>query len=291
MGSKSKIVITIFVVLILFVAAFFFGALSYFAMEGTGDIAITKVEGFIFDVDEKINTLEKLRKNDDIKAVILRVNSPGGAIGASQELYQEVKRVAAEKPVIVSMGTIAASGGYYISSGATKIVANPGTLTGSIGVITKRLDLSKILDWAMIKYENFKGGKYKDMFAFSRPMTDEERDVLQELISRLHEQFKKDVSDSRKIDIEKVNEFATGRIITGEEALALGLIDEIGNIQSAIDLAKKLAGIEGEPDIFYPDKKKIKYLDYVMQNSKVGLFDKMERILTDASAGIYFLHE
>jgi len=221
-----------------------------------GDIAVVEVKGTIMESQPVNEKLEKYRKSSSIKAVVLRVDSPGGAVAPSQEIYTEVKKLAEKKKVVVSMGTVAASGGYYISAPATKIVANPGTITGSIGVLMEHVEIEKLLDWAKVSAEILKSGKMKDAGSALRPMTPEEREYLQNILKTMHRQFQKAVADGRNIPLEEVEKLADGRVFTGQEALDLKLVDQIGNLQDAIDVAKNLAGIKGEPKILWPDKEK-----------------------------------
>jgi len=232
--------------------------------EAKGDIAIVEVKGGIFESGPVNEKLEKFRKNDDVKAVVLRVDSPGGSVGASQEIYTEVKKLAQKKKVIVSMGAVAASGGYYISAPATKIVANPGTITGSIGVLMDHVEIDELLKWAKVSAEILKAGALKDVGSALRKMTPEERAVLQGILDNMHEQFLEAVAEGRKIDLEEVRKIGTGRVYTGQQALDLKLIDQFGNLEDAIDLAAKEAGIQGEPKLIKPEKRKPIWLDVMM---------------------------
>ena len=219
------------------------------SLAGGDKIAIVKVGDAIINLDGKMKELEEARKESSIKAVIVRIDSPGGAVGASQEMLEEIQKVAKEKPVVASFANVAASGGYYIALGATKIVSNAGAITGSIGVRSEHLDLSDLLSWAKVRYQTLKSGKFKDIGAPERPMTEEEKALLQQLLEKLHEQFKEAVAQNRKIPAERVEEIADGRVYTGAEAFELGLIDEVGGFPKAVEVAKALAGITGEPEL------------------------------------------
>ncbi len=212
-------------------------------------VALIYVRGAIFDAEDTIEQIKKYDEDDSIKAIILRVDSPGGAVAPSQEIFTEVKRVAGNKPVIASMGTVAASGGYYISAPASKIIANPGTLTGSIGVIMEIPNMENLMDKVGIETEVIKSGPHKDIASAMRQMTDEDRKILQGIIDNVYEQFIVDVAESRDIPLEEVRELADGRIYTGQQALELKLVDELGGLERAIDVSAELAGIEGEPSI------------------------------------------
>lgn len=212
-------------------------------------IAIVRIEGMIMDSKDTIDELKEYVKDPSIKALILRIDSPGGAVAPAQEIYEEVKKAVSKKKVVVSMGTVAASGGYYIASSATKIIANPGTLTGSIGVIMEIPNIEGLMNKLGIKTEVVKSGRHKDIASVFREMKKEEREILQGVLDNVHEQFIKAVAEGRRMHVDDVRKIADGRIFTGEQALKKGLIDELGNLEDAINIAAKLAGIKGEPAI------------------------------------------
>jgi protease-4 len=218
-------------------------------------IGIVTVEGPIITSKDTIEELKTYRKDNSIKAIILRVESPGGGVAPSQEIYEEVKKTAKEKPVVVSMGAVAASGGYYISAPATKIVANPGTLTGSIGVIMEIPNIKGLMEKIGVKTEVIKSGRYKDIASIFKDMEPEQRKILQSVLDDVHEQFIKAVAEGRKLPVNQVRELADGRVFTGSQALQLKLVDELGNMEDAIELARELAGIKGEPQIVYKKEK------------------------------------
>ncbi len=192
--------------------------------------------------------LERARQDGKVKAVVLQVESPGGSVAACQEILNEMEQM--EKPVVVSFGTVAASGGYFISATADRIVALPGTLTGSIGVISQIPNIKGLYEKLGIEMEVFTAGKYKDMYAGVRELTPEERELLQEMTDQMYDQFVQVVAEGRGLSEEKVRTLATGQLYTGEQALDLGLVDELGGLITAIDLAASLAGIE-EPEVEY----------------------------------------
>lgn len=212
-------------------------------------LALIRIEGPIMDSKDAVDEIKEYTKDSSIKAIVLRVDSPGGAVAPSQEIYEEVKKAVAEKPVVVSMGSVAASGGYYISSPATRIIANPGTLTGSIGVIMELPNLEGLMNKIGIRTEVIKSGKHKDIASAFRSMGKEEREILQGVMDNVHEQFMKAVAEGRKISIEDVRKIADGRIFTGEQAKTLGLVDELGTGEDAIKTAATLAGIKEEPEV------------------------------------------
>ena len=225
-------------------------------ISGKGSIGVIEVKGVIVSPEETVKNLVNFQRNDNIKAVVLRIDSPGGAVGASQEIFEEVKRTNTKKPVIASMGSIAASGGYYAALGSEKIFASPGTLTGSIGVIIKFANLKGLFEKIGYEGEVVKSGKMKDIGAPDRPLTPEERALLQTIIDNVHDQFVRAVAEGRKLPLEKVKKFADGRIFSGEQAKEQGLIDQFGNFRDAVIEAAKLAGLETEkPHLVYPREK------------------------------------
>ncbi len=194
------------------------------------------------------NQLERARQDDAVKAVVLQIESPGGVVAACQEIVNEIERM--EKPVVVSMESLAASGGYFISAKADKIVALPATLTGSIGVIAQVPNIKGLYEKLGIEMEVFKAGKYKDMYAGLRELTPEERELLQEMTDQLYDQFVQLVAESRDLSEDEVRALATGQLYTGEQAKELGLVDELGGLDTAIDSAARLAGVK-EPTVEY----------------------------------------
>ncbi|MCL5045437.1 MAG: signal peptide peptidase SppA [Actinobacteria bacterium] len=228
-----------------------------------GEVALVRVEGVIIGgrgevgllgstsgSEAVIARLREVEKDPSLKALVLRVNSPGGSAAASQEIGEAVKRVKATgKPVVVSMGDAAASGGYWISAAADKIVANPATMTGSIGVIMETTNLVGLYGKVGVKREAIKSGPFKDIGSPSREMTPEEKAILQGMIDDIYEQFVRVVADGRKLDPGVVRQFADGRVFTGSQAVKIGLVDELGDLNQAVKLAGKLAGIKGEPRV------------------------------------------
>ncbi len=192
--------------------------------------------------------LERAAGDSSIKAAVLRVNSPGGSVAASQQIASHIKKF--PKPLVISMGDMAASGGYYISTPAKGIVAEPGTLTGSIGVISQVMDLEGLYEKLGIKMEIIKSGRHKDML--SRQMTPEEREIMQAISDDIYEQFISDVAAGRNLDKERVRELATGQVYTGTQALALGLVDRLGGIEEAVDWAGEMAGITSPEKYEFP---------------------------------------
>lgn len=212
-------------------------------------IALVRIEGMIADSKDSIEEIKEYVKDPSVKAILLRIDSPGGAVAPAQEIHEEVKKAVAKKKVVVSMGSVAASGGYYIASPATKIIANPGTITGSIGVIMEIPNLEGLMNKIGIKTEVVKSGKHKDLVSTFRGIRKEDREILQRVLDNVHEQFIMAVADGRKMSPADVRKIADGRIFTGEQAIKAGLIDELGNLEDAIQAAANLSGIKGEPVI------------------------------------------
>lgn len=249
-------------------------------MDSWGDIAIIEVKGPIFESAPINEKLEKYRKSSSIKAVVLRIESPGGSVGSSQEIYTEVKKLSEKKKIVVSMGAVAASGGYYIAAPAHKILANPGTLTGSIGVLMEHVEIGELLNWAKVSAEILKAGQLKDIGSALRKMSSEERAVLQTVLDNMHEQFLKAVAEGRNLPFEEVKKIGDGRVYTGQQALDLKLVDQLGNLEDAIEVAKKLANIKGEPRLVKPRKPKALWLDLLLgEDSEGRIYEFLSRHL------------
>lgn len=222
-------------------------------------VAIVELEGIITDPAEVLRQLKEFGERDDVKAIVLRINSPGGAVGPAQEIHGEISRTRKKKTVVASMGTIAASGGYYTAVAAEKIVANPGTITGSIGVIVEFINAQELLSKIGLQGYVVKSGKYKDVGSPLRPMEKDEKELLQGVINDVNNQFVRAVAEGRNLKVEDVAKIADGRIFTGAQAREQGLVDELGGLTDAIDLSARLAGIDGEPHVIYPEKKGISF--------------------------------
>ncbi len=219
-------------------------------------VLLLRVSGVIVSAEKVLKQLDKYGRDDKVKAVVIRVDSPGGVVGASQEYYTGIKKFKAstKKPVIVSCANLAASGAYYTAIAGDVIYTNPGTLMGSIGVIMEFANLQGLYDWAKIKRYVVKTGPYKDSGAEYRPMRDDEVKLFQSMIDEVYKQFKQAVADSRKLPLEKVDPFADGRIFTGESAVKNGFADKLGDLEDAITEAGLVAGIKGKPEVFEPKR-------------------------------------
>jgi protease-4 len=244
----------------------------------TGDkVAVLPITGLIADSESTIDQLKKFAKDDSVKAIVLRINSPGGGVGPSQEIHEEVKKLNGKKVVVASMGALAASGGYYIACAAQKIYANPGTITGSIGVIMQFVTVKDLIEKIGLKGMVVKSGAFKDIGSPLREMKAEERDLLQGVIDNVHSQFIVAVAEGRKMERESVAKLADGRIFSGEQAKSLGLVDALGNLEDAVTEAGKLAKIEGEPRVVTPPKKKLSILELLKEEAKSIIGDKLAK--------------
>lgn len=233
-------------------------------------VVVVKLEGIITDPTEVTEQLRELEDNANVKAVVLRIDSPGGSVGPSQEIYSAVKRLRKVKPVVASMGAMAASGGFYAAMAANKIVANPGTITGSIGVIVEFINAEELLTKIGLKGRVIKSGKFKDTGSPFRGMTPEEEALLQDVINDVNSQFVTAVADGRGLKVEEVTRIADGRVFSGAQAKTLKLIDELGDLTDAIILSAKLAGIVGKPNVVYPEKKGMGIIGTLLDSDAAG---------------------
>jgi protease-4 len=276
-------------ILILIVAIVIAGAVSIMLLLSLGSllpqrqplafgakVGVIEIEGTMLTGTPVVEEIREFAKDSGIRAIVLRIESPGGVVAAAQEIYDELVRVRERgKPIVASMGGIAASGGYYVACAADSIVANPGTLTGSIGVIMSLPNAEELLRKIGLSYEVIKTGKYKDTGSFSRPMTPEERALLQDMLDDVHDQFVTVVSRERNIDKDVVAKFADGRVMSGRQALELGLVDRLGGYRDAVLLAGRLAGIEGEPVVVKPRRRTLSLWD-ILENL-LGTASKLSR--------------
>jgi protease-4 len=233
--------------------------------EPKGNIGIVEVTGPILSSRQVIENIKIFRDDDDIKAIVVRVDSPGGGVGPSQEIFRELMKTRPVKTVVASMGSVAASGGYYIAAGAQAIVANPGTITGSIGVIMEHVNLTELVQKIGISPRVIKSGEFKDLGSPFRELGDNERQLLQELVDELHQQFVSDAARARNIEKQTMGEIADGRIYTGQTALDLNLIDRLGNLDDAVVWAAELAEMDQEPVPVYPKDNPISVLRKMTQ--------------------------
>lgn len=258
---------------------------------GGDKVAVIAVEGEIVESRATIDAIHKYAKNPAVKAIVVRINSPGGAIAPSQEIYSEIRKVrkSSGKPFVASLDSVAASGGYYIAVGCDQIVANPGSITGSIGVILQWMNIQELARWAKVKPETLTSGAMKDAGSPFKDLTEEERAYLQRIVSQLHGQFVKAVAAGRsgKVTEQEVARVADGRIFTGEEAVSLKLVDSLGNLDDAVGVAGKLAGIEGEPTKLYPRKRDNTLLELLASSSDADAF--VQRMISGRAGRFLYL--
>ncbi|OFZ22447.1 MAG: hypothetical protein A2X94_01325 [Bdellovibrionales bacterium GWB1_55_8] len=235
------------------------------ALFSSGSVGVIEIEGVILDSKKALEEIEELESDSDVKAIVIRLNSPGGAVAPSQEIYEAVKKL--NKPVVASMGSVAASGAYYIACGAKKVFANPGTITGSIGVIMEFANLERLYEWAKVRRFTIKTGKFKDLGSEYREMDAEDRQLLQDMINDVLDQFKAAVSSGRKISLDQVTKLADGRIFSGSQAKAAKLVDQLGTLDDAIAEAGALGGIKGKPRVSYAERKRPRLLQLLLDDS------------------------
>ena len=231
-------------------------------------VGIVSIEGAIFSSKKAVKELDEFAERKDIKAIVLRINSPGGSVAPTQEIYEKVKTLRGIKPVIASVGAVAASGGYYTALECEKIVANRGSVIGSIGVILEYPVAVDLLKKIGLRFETVKSGEVKDMGNPTREVTKRDREVFQSVINDLHRQFLNAVVEGRSLDKSIVEPLADGSVFTGEQALHLGLIDILGTFENAIEIAANFADISGKPKVIYPKKERSGLLDYLLGNAK-----------------------
>ena len=223
-------------------------------------VGVVEVTGLITKATTTLEDLKKFRDDKSIKAIVVRIDSPGGAVGPSQEIMEEINKTKQVKKVVASCGSIAASGGYYIASAADIIMANPGTATGSIGVIMQLANVQELTKKLGVDFSDIKAGALKDMGSPFKPLTPEEKAVFQSLLDNIHQQFINDVAKNRKLPVDKVKALADGRVYTGQEAKGLGLIDELGNYNDAVVRAGRLGGIKGKIETVSLERKSFSLL-------------------------------
>ena len=263
---KKKITVGIIVFLVMLFL------LSQFLAKSAPKIAVIEIKGVISEYMSVIDNIQRAQNDPSIKAVVLAVDSPGGSVGAAQEIYTAVEKLRKHKPVVVSMGNVAASGGYYVSLPANVIYANPGTITGSIGVIIQHVNVSKVLEKLGVKVENIKSGKNKDILFPNNKLTPEQKKLIMETIQDVYDQFLEDVVKYRPINMETLKKYADGRILTGRQAKKIKLVDKLGNIQDAVNEAKALAGLEGKKVLIVRLRKEEGFLKKLL-GSKVEITD------------------
>ncbi len=258
-------------------------------MVGTDRIALVKLEGLLITAEPVVEELNDYAEDSSVKAIVLRIDSPGGGVVVSQEIYNAVKNARKEgKKVVASMGTVAASGGYYVAAAADKIVANPGTLTGSIGVKMEFANIEKLLEKIGVRGMVVKAGEYKDVGSPFREMSPQEKKLLQDVIDDVHSQFIKAVAEGRNMQEADVRAIADGRIFTGRQALDLKLVDQLGDLADSIKVAGELVGIHGKPKVI-EKRKKIPFFDYLKEESATWIADVITRGISRSSVTLQYL--
>jgi len=275
--------------LLFFFGIFFIGLLVALSGNDSGEarwasekVAVIPIEGEILDAREAVDALHRYADNSTVKAIVMRINSPGGAIAPSQEIYEEIRktRERSGKPIVASLDSVAASGGFYIAVACDEIIANPGSITGSIGVILQWMDLKELLVWAKLKPETITSGALKAAGSPYQELSEAERAYFQRIVLQLHGQFVKAVAEGRKgkISQDEVARIADGRVFTGEEALTLKLVDRLGNLDDAVGAAGRMGGIKGTPAMLYPKKRGVGLLDILTDES--GAETMLERVIS-----------
>ena len=258
-------------------------------MVGADKVALVKLEGLLITAEPVVEELNEYAEDSSVKAIVLRIDSPGGGVVVSQEIYNAVKNARKEgKKVVASMGTVAASGGYYVAAAADRIVANPGTLTGSIGVKMEFANIEKLLEKIGVKGMVVKAGEYKDVGSPFREMSAQEKKLLQDVIDDVHSQFIKAVAEGRNMQEAEVRAIADGRIFTGRQALDLKLVDQLGDLADSIKVAGELVGIRGKPRVI-EKRKKIPFFDYLKEESAAWIADVITRGVGRSSVTLQYL--
>ena len=260
------------------------------AFRGFGNkIGVVDLEGVIITPKTVVDQLKKFGDDDSIKAIILHVNSPGGGVAASEEIYREVKRIRDDKKkrIVASIESVGASGAYYVSSATSKIYADKGSIVGSIGVIAEWVNYGDLLHWAKLKDITMKAGEFKDTGSPTRDMTPAEKEYLQSLIDNMHGQFIQAVADGRKTKFDDIKAIANGKVWTGEQALSMKLIDQVGDFQAAVDDTARSVGIKGEPVLVHPERDRKTVLDVLFGDVSEWLPTR-EKLL-EHHVGFYYL--
>lgn len=267
--------------LLILIGGAFFGAVyglglwTEGSLSGGEKVGIITIEGIIGDANDVIEQINEFADNGSVRAVVVRIDTPGGGVVPSQEIYQAVRELRKKKKVVASMGSVAASGGYMIAVAADTIVANPGTITGSISAIIHYANVEDLLKKVGVRSSVIKSGKFKDIGSPVREMTDAERSLIQGIVDDIYDQFVTTVSENRKIPRSKIKELADGRIFTGRQAKELGLVDELGSLHDAILLAGRLSGIKERPEVLHSAKKKTGFWRYLMENATSALSEEI----------------
>jgi protease-4 len=255
----------------------------------TNRVAILPIEGEILEARDTVETLQRYVRSATVRAIVIRINSPGGAVAPSQEIYSEILKAKRKKPIVASLDSVAASGGFYIATACDEIVANPGSITGSIGVLLQWMNMEDLVRWAKMKPNTITSGDLKDAGSPYRELTPTEREYFQRIVLQLHRQFVKAVANGRrgKLTEAEVGQLADGRVFTGEEAVALKLVDRLGSLHDAVLVAGKRAGIDGEPSTIYPRRRDVTLIDLLTDSSDAKSF--LEHFVNRRAARFLYL--
>lgn len=280
----------------------FIGFVAIIAMYGLGllggagrpfslreKVGIIAIEGIIGDAEELIEQINAFADDRGIRAVVLRIDSPGGGVVPSQEIYQAVRELKKKKKVVASMGSVAASGGYLIAVAADRIVANPGSITGSISAVMHYANVEELMKKVGVRSSVVKSGKFKDIGSPAREMTAEERSLIQAIVDDIYDQFVRTIAENRKLPLQRIFELADGRIFSGRQARDLGLVDDLGGLQDAVLLAGKLSGMEGSPEIVHGMKKKTTLLKYLMGSMTSAVVEEIKGKAAESRGAQYLL--
>ena len=273
---KKRSIITLIVVF----GGLFIGLLVFigvlvmvFAADDLDDgpkIGVVELDGAITESESFIEDLERFQDDDDVEGLIVRIDSPGGAVAPSQELYGAIQRASEEKPLAVSLGSVAASGGYYAACGSDMIFSNPGTITGSIGVITQFFNVERLVDRTDIDVHTIVSGDFKNAGSPFEPFEDEHAEYFADMVFDIHDQFVEDVAECREMEIREVNRLADGRVYTGRQAYDHDLVDRLGSLHDAIDHIAEEADLDDPPVVYPPEE-------------KLGIFGELFRVAVDSS--------
>lgn len=252
-------------------------------------VGIIPIEGIIGDSEELVEQINAFADDRGIRAVVLRINSPGGGVVPSQEIYQAVRELKKKKKVVASMGSVAASGGYMIAVAADRIVANPGSITGSISTVMHYANVEELLKKVGVRSSVVKSGKFKDIGSPTREMTAEERSLIQAIVDDIYDQFVRTIAENRKLPVQRILALSDGRIFSGRQAKELGLVDDLGGLQDAVLLAGKLSGLEGIPEIVHGMKKKTTLLKYLMGSMTSAVVEEIKGKAAEFRGAQYLL--
>jgi len=254
-----------------------------------GKVGIIPIEGIIGDSGELVEQINEFADDRRIKAVVLRIDSPGGGVAPSQEIYQAVRELKKKKKVVASMGSVAASGGYLIAVAADRVVANPGSITGSISTVMHYANVEELLKKVGVRSSVVKSGKFKDIGSPTREMTAEEKSLIQAIVDDIYDQFVRTIAENRKLPLQRIFELADGRIFSGRQAKDLGLVDELGGLQDAVLLAGKLSGMEGTPETVRGMKKKTTLFKYLMGSMTSAVVEEIQGKAAESRGAQYLL--